>query len=67
MVVVVHGLVVLLMSFISDKVSNISLNYKDETFNANIAVFGSDDKRANFSTALFTQILSQKTYQEVLI
>ncbi|QLE79150.1 DUF3573 domain-containing protein [Francisella sp. Scap27] len=36
-----------------DKVSNISLNYKDETFNANIAVFGSDDKRANFSTALF--------------
>ena len=36
-----------------DKVTNVSFNYKNETFNANISVFGSDDKRANFSTALF--------------
>jgi hypothetical protein len=34
-------------------VTNVSVNYKDQVWNANIAVFGSDDKRANFSTGLF--------------
>jgi hypothetical protein len=29
------------------------LNYKNDIINTNITVFGSDDKRANFSTALF--------------
>ncbi|WP_425352911.1 DUF3573 domain-containing protein [Allofrancisella frigidaquae] len=36
-----------------DKVTNVSVNYKTDTINANVAVFGSDDKRANFSTGLF--------------
>lgn len=35
------------------KVTNISVNYKDEVWNWSAAVFGSDDKRANFSTGLF--------------
>ncbi len=35
------------------QVTNVSVNYKDQVWNANIAVFGSDDKRANFSTGLF--------------
>ncbi|GAB4222066.1 MAG: iron acquisition protein FupA [Francisella sp.] len=35
------------------KVTNVSVNYKNQVLNANIAVFGSDDKRANFSTGLF--------------
>lgn len=34
-------------------VTNISVNYKSETWNANIAAFGSDDKRANFSAGVF--------------
>ncbi|MDE4945049.1 DUF3573 domain-containing protein, partial [Francisella tularensis] len=29
------------------------IDYKDHVWNANIAVFGSDDKRAYFSTGLF--------------
>ncbi len=36
-----------------DKVTNLSLNYKNDIINTNITVFGSDDKQANFSTALF--------------
>ena len=32
-----------------DKVTNISFNYKSDIINTNIAVFVSDDKRANFS------------------
>lgn len=35
------------------KTSNISVNYKDDIINTNITVFGSDDKRANFSTGIF--------------
>ncbi|AXA34468.1 DUF3573 domain-containing protein [Francisella adeliensis] len=35
------------------KTSNVSINYKNDTINTNITVFGSDDKRANFSTGLF--------------
>ena len=35
------------------QVTNVSLNYKDDIWNANIAVFGSDDQRANFSTGVF--------------
>ncbi|QIV94957.1 DUF3573 domain-containing protein [Allofrancisella frigidaquae] len=35
------------------QVTNVSLNYKSDTINANVAVFGSDDRRANFSTGLF--------------
>ncbi|AIT09267.1 membrane protein [Candidatus Francisella endociliophora] len=34
-------------------VTNVAVNYKDQVWNANIAVFGSNDKRANFSTGLF--------------
>ncbi|ALB01919.1 membrane protein [Francisella persica ATCC VR-331] len=34
-------------------VTNVSVDYKDQVWNANIAVFGSDDKHANFSTGLF--------------
>ncbi|WP_407877332.1 DUF3573 domain-containing protein [Francisella sciaenopsi] len=33
--------------------TNVSLNYKDSVWNAAVAVFGSDDKHANFSTGLF--------------
>lgn len=36
-----------------DKVTNLALNYKNDVINANITAFGSDDKRANFSTAIF--------------
>ena len=49
-VVVDHGLVVLSMSFLSpSKVTNISLNYKNDIINTNITVFGLDDKPANFN------------------
>lgn len=34
-------------------VTNVSVNYKNDTVNTNITVFGSDDKRANFSAGLF--------------
>ncbi|APC97742.1 DUF3573 domain-containing protein [Francisella frigiditurris] len=34
-------------------VTNLSVNYKNNVFNANVAVFGADDQRANFSTGLF--------------
>jgi hypothetical protein len=34
-------------------VTNVSVNYKSEAWNANVTVFGSDDKRANFSTGVF--------------
>ncbi len=34
-------------------VTNVSVNYKTDTINANIAVFGSDDKHVNFSTGVF--------------
>lgn len=34
-------------------VTNLSVDYKDQVWNANIAVFGSDDKHANVSTGLF--------------
>ncbi|WP_042519086.1 DUF3573 domain-containing protein [Francisella philomiragia] len=33
--------------------TNVSLNYKDSVWNAAVAVFGTDDKHANFSTGLF--------------
>ncbi len=36
-----------------DKVTNVSVNYKDQVWNANITVFGSDDQTADFSTGLF--------------
>ncbi|MBK2062237.1 iron acquisition protein FupA [Francisella tularensis] len=36
-----------------NQVTNVSIDYKDQVWNANIAVFGSDDRRANFSTGLF--------------
>lgn len=36
-----------------DKVTNVSLNYKNDIINTNITVFGSDDKRANFSARFF--------------
>ncbi|WP_236939877.1 DUF3573 domain-containing protein [Francisella uliginis] len=36
-----------------DKVTNVSINYKNDTINTNIAVFGSDDNRANFSAGFF--------------
>jgi hypothetical protein len=36
-----------------DKVTNVSVNYKDQVWNANISVFGSDDQTADFSTGLF--------------
>ncbi|MDE5016755.1 DUF3573 domain-containing protein, partial [Francisella tularensis subsp. holarctica] len=40
--------------FISpNQVTNVSIDYKDQFWNANIAEFGSDDKRANFSTGLY--------------
>ncbi|GMN89243.1 LbtU family siderophore porin [Francisella sciaenopsi] len=35
------------------QVTNISINYKDDIWNANIAISGSDDRRANFSTGIF--------------
>ena len=34
-------------------VTNVSLNYKTDTVNTNITVFGSDDEKANFSTGFF--------------
>ena len=34
-------------------VTNVAVNYKDDVWNANIAVFGANDKQANFSTAVF--------------
>ncbi|OEZ33636.1 hypothetical protein AS144_04030 [Francisella endosymbiont of Amblyomma maculatum] len=34
-------------------VTNLSVDYKDQVWNANIAVFGSDDKHANVSAGLF--------------
>ncbi|AJC49488.1 DUF3573 domain-containing protein [Allofrancisella guangzhouensis] len=44
----------IIKSFLSPgQVTNVSLNYKSDTINANVAVFGSDDRRANFSTGLF--------------
>ncbi|AJC49523.1 membrane protein [Allofrancisella guangzhouensis] len=36
-----------------ERVTNVSLNYKTDTINTNIAVFGSNDKQANFSTGFF--------------
>ncbi|WP_150468031.1 DUF3573 domain-containing protein [Francisella sp. SYW-9] len=36
-----------------DKVTNISLNYKNDVWNANISVFGSNDQSADFSAGLF--------------
>lgn len=36
-----------------DKVTNVSINYKNDTINTNISVFGSDDNRANFSAGFF--------------
>nr|WP_235261406.1 DUF3573 domain-containing protein [Francisella sp. FSC1006] len=36
-----------------DKVTNVSINYKSDTINTNITVFGSDDKKANFSAGFF--------------
>ncbi|MDE5000890.1 DUF3573 domain-containing protein, partial [Francisella tularensis] len=35
------------------KVTNVSLNYKSDVCNANVAVFGSNDNQFNFSTGLF--------------
>jgi hypothetical protein len=35
------------------RTTNISLNYKDDILNANIAVFGSNNNQANFSTGIF--------------
>ena len=35
------------------KVTNVSVNYKNEVWNANFTVFGSDDQTADFSTGLF--------------
>ena len=35
------------------KVTNVSVNYKNDTINTNIAVFASDDKHANFSAGFF--------------
>lgn len=34
-------------------VTNVSVNYKNEVWNANVTVFGSDDQTADFSTGLF--------------
>lgn len=34
-------------------VTNVSVNYKSQVWNANISVFGSDDQTADFSTGLF--------------
>lgn len=34
-------------------VTNVSVNYKSEVWNANVTVFGSDDQTADFSTGLF--------------
>jgi hypothetical protein len=34
-------------------VTNVSVNYKADTFNMNVAVFGANDNSANFSTGLF--------------
>ncbi|MED7819966.1 MULTISPECIES: DUF3573 domain-containing protein [unclassified Francisella] len=36
-----------------DKVTNVSVNYKDQVWNANISVFGTDDQTADFSAGLF--------------
>ena len=33
--------------------TNVSINYKTDTINTNIAVFGSNDNQANFSTGFF--------------
>ncbi|MED7818943.1 MULTISPECIES: rhizoferrin import outer membrane protein FslE [unclassified Francisella] len=35
------------------KATNVSINYKNSILNANVAVFGSNDNQANFSTAIF--------------
>ncbi|WP_442902186.1 rhizoferrin import outer membrane protein FslE [Francisella sp. 19X1-34] len=35
------------------KATNVSINYKTSIINANVAVFGSNDNQANFSTAIF--------------
>ncbi|MFC4892541.1 DUF3573 domain-containing protein [Pseudofrancisella aestuarii] len=34
-------------------VTNVSVNYKNNVLNANVAVFGADDRTANFSTGVF--------------
>ncbi|MDE4978460.1 DUF3573 domain-containing protein, partial [Francisella tularensis subsp. holarctica] len=36
----------------TNQVTIVSIDYKDQVCNANIAVFGSDDKSAKFSTVL---------------
>ncbi|AIT09516.1 membrane protein [Candidatus Francisella endociliophora] len=46
------------------KVTNVSLNYKDDIWNANIAVFGSNDNQANFSTGLF---YAQRWTQDIAV
>jgi hypothetical protein len=40
-------------AFKPDKATNISVNYKTNTINTNIAVFGTNDQQANFSTGFF--------------
>lgn len=35
------------------KTTNVSVNYKNSVLNANVAVFGSSDNQANFSTGIF--------------
>lgn len=39
--------------FAPGQVTNLSVNYKNDVLNANISVFGSDDKTANFSAGIF--------------
>ena len=53
MVVVVLGISGITKFLSPSQVTNVSLNYKDQVWNANVAVFGSDDKRANFSAGVF--------------
>ncbi|MWX71985.1 DUF3573 domain-containing protein [Francisella tularensis] len=46
------------------KVTNVSLNYKSDVWNANVAVFGSNDNQFNFSTGLF---YAQKWTQDIAV
>ncbi|MDE4955414.1 DUF3573 domain-containing protein, partial [Francisella tularensis] len=46
------------------KVTNVSLNYKSDVWNANVAVFGSNDNKFNFSTGLF---YAQKCNQYIAV
>ncbi|MDE4984399.1 DUF3573 domain-containing protein, partial [Francisella tularensis] len=46
------------------KVTNVSLNYKSDVLNANVAVFGSNDNQFYFSTGFF---YAEKWTQDIAV